>query len=69
MILQALTKLYDDLVSKGKIPRPGWNPAKISYALCLDENGQLEYVLPVWQRYRWGKRRSCAPHLWNFRQR
>lgn len=63
MILQALTKLYDDLVSKGKIPRPGWNPAKISYALCLDENGQLEYVLPVMAEVQVGKKTQLRPTL------
>ena len=39
MILQALTRLFEDLVQQGKISRPGWSPAKISYALCLDASG------------------------------
>ena len=47
MILQALTQLFEDLVQQGKIARPGWSPAKISYALCLDENGNLESVVPT----------------------
>ena len=36
MILQALTRYYEDLLSRGEIDAPGWTPAKISYALCLD---------------------------------
>ena len=33
MILQALTRYYEDLLSRGEIAAPGWSPAKISYAL------------------------------------
>lgn len=47
MILQALTHLFEDLVREGKLSRPGWSPAKISYALCLDETGGLAYVVPL----------------------
>ena len=47
MILQALTQLFEDLVQQGKLARPGWSPAKISYALCLDEKGNLESVAPT----------------------
>ena len=47
MILQALTRLFEDLVQQGKLARPGWSPAKISYALCLDEAGNLESVVPT----------------------
>lgn len=41
MILQALTSYYEALAARGKIARPGWSPAKISYALEIDENGKL----------------------------
>lgn len=47
MILQALTQLYEDLVNRGEIDRPGWGAAKISYALCLDGNGQLIQTIPL----------------------
>ena len=46
MILQALTRLFEDLVQRGDISRPGWTPAKISYVLCLNESGELMQVLP-----------------------
>ena len=46
MILQSLVKLYDDLVSRGEIARFGWSPTKISYALCLDTEGNLIQVVP-----------------------
>lgn len=47
MILQALTQYYEDLLARGGIAAPGWAPAKISYALCLDEDGQLTQVVPT----------------------
>ena len=47
MILQALTKLYENLAEQGKIARPGWSKAKISYALCINEKGELEQIVPL----------------------
>lgn len=47
MILQALAQLYEDLAAQERIARPGWSPAKISFALCLDENGTLTQVIPT----------------------
>ncbi len=47
MILQALTQLYEDLVCRGESYRFGWGPAKISYALCLGENGQVLQAIPT----------------------
>ncbi len=44
MILQALTAYYEDLERAGKVSAPGWGPAKISYVLYLEPNGQLEQV-------------------------
>lgn len=61
MILQALTQLFEDLTVQGKIPRPGWSPAKISYALCLDEKGTLEYVVPMLTETQVGKKTQLRP--------
>ena len=47
MILQALVEYYEALASRGDIPRPGWAKAKISWALEIDEKGQLLDVLPL----------------------
>ena len=30
MILQALTRYYEDILQRGEIAAPGWSPAKIS---------------------------------------
>lgn len=63
MILQALTRLYEDLVERGEIARPGWNPAKISYALCLDESGNLLQVIPTLEEKVQGKKTVLKPQL------
>ena len=47
MILQALVDYYEELASQGEIARPGWAKAKVSWALEIDEEGQLLDVLPL----------------------
>lgn len=61
MILQALTKLYEDLAARGEIARPGWAPAKISFALCLDERGELLQVIPQQVEQQMGKKTVLRP--------
>lgn len=61
MILQALAQLYEDLTQQGKIARPGWSPIKVSYALCLDEAGNLEYVVPMQKEVPQGKKTQLRP--------
>lgn len=61
MILQALTQLYEDLVSRGEISRPGWSKAKISYALCLGEDGRLIQVIPQLIEEQVGKKTVLRP--------
>lgn len=56
-----MTRLFEDLVQQGKIARPGWGPAKISYALCLDENGMLESVVPQLTEVQVGKKTQLRP--------
>ena len=41
MILQSLAALYDVLLSRNILEQPGWQPEKITFALVLDEAGQL----------------------------
>ena len=61
MILQALTRLFEDLTQQGKLSLPGWSPAKISYALCLDETGALTYVVPMLREEQIGKKCQLRP--------
>lgn len=61
MILQALAQLYEDLAAQERIARPGWSPAKISFALCLDENGTLTQVIPTQVERQSGRKTVLAP--------
>ena len=61
MILQALTRYYEDLLAQGKIDAPGWAPAKISFALYLDENGGLTQVVPTMEDVTKGKKTVQQP--------
>lgn len=63
MILQSLTKLYEDLAERGRIARPGWSPAKISYALCIDENGSLMQIVPLLEEQAVGKKTVLRPRI------
>lgn len=47
MILQALTRYYETLADQGKIARPGWAKSRVSYALCLNMDGELVQVIPL----------------------
>ena len=55
MILQALVQYYEVLLAKGKIARPGWTNAKVSWGLELSLDGQLlavhslQTAKPIWR--------------------
>ena len=55
MILQALTRYYEDLLQRDEIAAPGWSPAKISFALCLDKDGQVTQIINIQQPSEKGK--------------
>lgn len=61
MILQALTQYYEDLLRRGEIAAPGWSPANIRFALCLDETGALVQVVPTMQEVVTGKKTVMRP--------
>ena len=63
MILQALTRYYEDLRIQGKIAAPGWSPAKISFALYLNENGELTQVVPMSEDVAIGRKTVMQPCL------
>ena len=63
MILQSLLQLYEDLARRGDIPRPGWSPAKISYALCIDLDGKLIQVIPLLEEVLAGKKTVLRPKM------
>ncbi len=49
MILQALVEHYEDLAAQGKLARPGWSDANISYALYINDAGEIEQVADIRQ--------------------
>ncbi len=61
MILQALTRHYEDLLWRGEIAAPGWAPARISFALCLDTNGTLTQIISILQPVETGKKTVLRP--------
>lgn len=61
MILQALTQYYEDLLALGKIARPGWATAKVSWALELGKDGTLLGIYRLQQEVSRGKKTVLAP--------
>lgn len=61
MILQALTKHYEDLLKRGDIAAPGWGPAKLSFALCLSADGKLTQTIPTTEEKKQGKKTALLP--------
>ena len=65
MILQALVNHYEDLLARGEIAPPGWKTTKVSYALCINEAGELESVESLMQEVDTGKKTVNLPtEMW-----
>lgn len=61
MILQALVEHYEDLVAQGKLARPGWSDCKISYALYINDGGELEQAVSLKTEEVRGKKSVLVP--------
>ena len=61
MILQALVRHYEDLVARDAIAGPGWSKTKISYALEIDDEGQLLQAVSVMAQQQRGKKTMLLP--------
>ncbi len=61
MILQALAEHYEALTARGKIPRPGWAEAKISFVLSINDEGELERVGSMKTEQAQGKKTVMKP--------
>lgn len=61
MILQALVEHYEDLAAQGKLARPGWSDADISYALYINDAGELEQAVSLKRAEERGKKKVLAP--------
>ena len=47
MILQALVQYYENLAGQGKLSKPGWCHAKVSYALDLNADGTIKAIISL----------------------
>ena len=65
MILQALTRYYDILLTEGgedsDIPLPGYSVANVSYALNLSVQGELLDIFPLSKQVQRGKKMVDKP--------
>lgn len=61
MILQALVEHYEDLAAQGKLARPGWSDANISYALYINDAGELEQAVSLKNEAERGKKKVLMP--------
>lgn len=56
MLCQSLSNLYETLLNKGKVDKPGWCKLGVSYGLKIDEDGQLKEILSLKNRDDSGKK-------------
>lgn len=61
MILQALVDYYEALAVQGRVAKPGWGIAKISYALNLDKQGRLLNLISLKLTKQKGKKAVEVP--------
>lgn len=46
-MLRSLVQHYEDLAVRGEVAKPGWGLAKVSYALCLNDDGAVTQCISV----------------------
>lgn len=61
MILQALVRHYEQLAAKGRLETPGWQSVKVSYALRLNERGELRAIEDLREETVRGKKTVWVP--------
>lgn len=63
MILQSLVDYYETLARQGAIAKPGWGKYKISYAVNLNQQGEVIGILSLEKEVMRGKKEGiCAYH-------
>ena len=60
-MLEALVKHYESLAAEGKVPRPGWSVANVSFGLCLDTDGNVVRVQELRKEEQRGKKKALLP--------
>ncbi len=59
-MLQALTKYYEVLADDGKVSRPGWCSAKVSYQIDLNKEGKVKGIISLKSEEERGKKKVWA---------
>ena len=63
MIVQLLAHYYDEMLKRGAISAPGWGPASISYAICLDLDGNVLRLISTVQEVAIGNKTKIKPQI------
>lgn len=61
MILQALTQYYESMLKKGKISRPGWSDADVTFAIVLNDDGSVDQIVSLETERLVGKKMVLRP--------
>lgn len=65
MILQALTDYYAVLAAQGRIAQLGWNPVKVSFVICITDDGVPVRVTDIRTEQSGGKKAVLLPQSIN----
>jgi len=63
MLLQALTKYYEDLAAKDGVPQRGWCRAKVSFSVEIDQDGKLLAISSLRMQRQRGKKVVDVPQI------
>lgn len=63
MILQSLVDYYETLARQGAIAKPGWGDYKISYAVNLNQQGEVIGILSLEKEVMRGKKKVSVPTI------
>lgn len=61
MILQALVRHYEHLAESGEMNRPGWQQANVTFAIRLNESGELRAIESRKEQTKRGKKDVWVP--------
>jgi CRISPR-associated protein Csd1 len=61
MILNALTNYYEILLKEDKVGRDGWSTAKVSYAITINEEGQVKGFASLMKKGEGNKKEVLVP--------
>ena len=63
MLIESLVKKYESLAEEGKLGKPGWIQVGVSYALCINDEGEVTEVKSLKEEVPRGKKTVLRPKL------